>query len=486
MGVEAAVPLQLKRGAGRPVPLDQFAKPRRRVSANAVLGMGLWGLLWLGYNTDLGHVMEPNFPTNTMDLIHGVRAFFPMLAGWFACLMILARSNRLFPWIIGPLGLILLYAVTGLVSSATLSIDPTDALYYGANYLAIVLVLLAIVLVEDPLPDLRRMLGLTWIVGTILTFGLLGSIPFLGSQVVGVTEANPAGMVAYTRVVGIMGMTGTRNTGFARYAAISGLVALRGFMRKGNSATRIIWGIVFSASMYALIIANGRTEILAFVASLAVLLGAERAKRFAYFLVGTGAAILLGLRGFYSGFYFYLLRGRPIDLTMTGRTKIWAEGWHLLWKSPWMGFGFQADRYYLSGWHLHNAFLHVLLQSGFLGGGAILIGLAIVWYYLIKYFILHQPSDKSLIPPEIPAVFLFVTISSIMESTFAFFSAAWLLSAPIVAYVMALHRHLRRARAKAAWEKLLRSRLPKHSLQAAGSREGIEVVPPLAAGDTEH
>ena len=50
-------------------------------------------------------------------------------------------------------------------------------------------------------------------------------------------------------------------------------------MNKGNLVVRIIWGILFTASLYALLIANGRTETVAFVASLVVLLGAEKAKR---------------------------------------------------------------------------------------------------------------------------------------------------------------------------------------------------------------
>jgi O-antigen ligase len=447
--------------------------------------MGLWLLLWLGYNTGPWYVVAPGFPANTTDLIHGVRAFFPMLAGWFALLMIFARSNRVSTWILGPLGLMLLYAVTGLVSSATLSPDPTYALYYGANYLAIVLVLLAIVPVEDPLPDLRKVLTLTWVVGTMFTLSLLGAIPFLGSQAISETEGGPVGVRAYGATGTIMGMAGTRNTGFARYAAITALVMLPGLLRKGKLVVRIIFGIVFAASLYGLIIANGRTEALAFVGSVVVILVAERTKRTVNILVGTAAAILLGLRGFFSGFFLYITRTGRIDPTMSGRTVTWREAWHFIWQSPWVGSGFQADRYYL-GLHMHNAFLHVLIQSGLLGGGAILIGLGIVWFHLLKYFFFQQPSDTSLIPPEIPAVFLFVTISSIAESTFAYFSAAWLLSAPIVAYVMALHRHLRRSRAKAAWENLRRIRLAKRRLQAAKSREGIEVAPPPTAGATEH
>jgi len=485
MGVGVAHPLQLKREAGRPVPLDQSATPRQRVSTNALVGMGLWVLLWLGYNTGLGYVMDPHFPANTTELIHGVRAFFPMLAAWIACAMILVRSKRLFYWLMGPLGLMLMYALTGLVSSATLSPEPIVALYWGVNYLAIALVLLAIVLVDDPLADLRKVLKLTWIWGTLITLSLLGAIPFLGSQVISESETSPVGVRAYDRVVGIMGMTGSRNTGFARYAAISALVAFPAILRKGNLFVRFIWGILFTASMYAVIIPNGRTETVAFVGSVVVILVGERTKRTVNILVATAGALLLGLRGFYSAFYLYITRTGHFDPTMTGRTLTWAEGWRVLWQSPWVGFGFQADRYFLR-MHMHNAFLHIFLQSGFLGGGAMLMGLAIVWYYLIKYFIFQQPSDRSLIPPEIPAVFLFVTISSITESTFAYFSAAWLLSAPIVAYVVALHRHLRRARAKEAREKLLTWRLAKSGLPAAGSPNGIDVAPPPAAGGNEH
>jgi len=479
MGVEVANSLRLKRGGGRPFPLDQFAKPRRRASTDALLGMGLWVLLWLGYNTGPGRVMDPHFPANIADLIHGVRSYFPMLAAWFAVLMIFARSTRLVSWIMGPLGLMLLYAVTGLVSSATLAPDKTTALYYGANYLAIVLVLLAIVLVEDPLPDLRNVLKLTWSVGTILTLSLLAAIPILGSQVIIQTEGSPVGIRTYNGAGTIMGMASTRNTGFARYAAISALVAIPGLMRRGKLTVRIMWGILLTVSLYALIIANGRTETLAFLGGVAVILGAERAKRTVNLLVGIAAAILLGLQGFYSTFYLYFTRTGQIDPTMTGRTVTWKEGWRLLWKSPWVGFGFQADRYYL-GQHMHNAFLHVLIQSGLLGGAGILIGLAIVWYYVIKYFFLHQPTDNSLIPPEIPAVFLFVTISSVAESTFAYFSATWLLSAPIVAYVMALHRHLRRISVKVAQGRGLRDRLARR--HSGGLGPPPEVLSSTAGG----
>jgi O-antigen ligase len=482
MGVEVVQPLRLrfKRRAGRPAPPAHPADPARKVSVNALIGVGLWILLWLGYNTGPELAMDPNFPANFTEFIHGVRAFFPMLAGWIALLIIFARASRLFPWIVGPLGLMLFYAVTGMVSTWAYLPSPIIGLYYGANYLAIVLVLLAIVLVADPLPDLLKVLRVTWLMSTVLTLALLGAIPLLGSQVTFETDTSPVGMRAYNGAGTIMGMNSSRNTGFARYAAISALVALPGLLRKGRLVVRIIWGILFAVSIYALVIANGRTETLAFIGGAVVILSAEKAKRTAYFLVGIGAAILLGLRGFYSAFFLWFTRTGQLDLTMTGRTTAWQEGWTYLAGSPWVGLGFQSDRYFLHT-HMHNAFLHVLFQAGFLGGGGILIGYAIVSYYVVKYFFLRKPVDKSLIPPEIPAIFLFVTISSITESTFAYYSATWLMGAPIVAYVMGLHRHMQAISAKANQERTLRLQSARRAFRAGRSTEG-GAVPPLGAG----
>lgn len=476
MGVEVAKPLQLRRRPGKPAPKSVVAKPalKSKFTSNALLGMGLWVLLWSGYNTDLDRFLRPNFPTDALDFIHGLRAFGPILAGWFACLLIFGRAKRLFPWIIGPVGLIFFYAATGLVSSASLSIKPAGALYFGFNYLAIVLVVLAIALVEDPLPDLLKVLKLTWFVATVLTLGLLGAIPILGSQVIIPTDVSPVGMRAYNGVGDVMGMTSTRNTGFARYAAISALALLPVVLNKQNRPlVRMIWGGLLAASFYALVLANGRTETAAFIAGLFVFLVAEKARRVLYILAAAAAVIVLGFEGFYSKFFLYFTRTGHLDFTFTRRTEIWQEGWQLFWKSPWVGFGFQADRYFMEGLHMHNAFLHALVQSGFLGGVAIFIGLAIVWYYTIYYFFLHQPADKSLIPPEVPAILLFTTVSSLTESTFAYYSAAWLLTAPIVAYVVGLHARMRRVSLQEAQER-------QQKLRSAKRKPRIS-LPPLEA-----
>jgi hypothetical protein len=107
-----------------------------------------------------------------------------------------------------------------------------------------------------------------------------------------------------------------------------------------------------------------------------------------------------------------------------------------------------------------------------------------VWYYIIKYFFLRKPADRSLTPPEIPAVFLFVTISSITESTFAYYSAAWLLSAPIVAYVLVLNRQIRQSSAAAAREKWQKTRLGRRQTREADSAPVEGMSPSIIGGRT--
>jgi O-antigen ligase len=468
MGLDVARPLRRNQNASKPVTASQGADRRWWTRANTILAIGLWMLLWAGYNSGPDYLGRPDFPASTLELIHGLRAFVPMLAGWVALLRLLTRPNILMRSIAGPLGLLLLYAAVGLASSAFESVEPGEAMYWGANYLAVVLVLLAIVAVDDPLLDLQRVLLFDWIVAAVITMSLLAAIPLLGPGIIQQTQAGAVRVHSYTGGGTILGMTSTRNTGFARYAAVAAIAALARVW-KGERTTRLIWAGVLGASLYSLVISNGRTEVLAFIASALMVMIVLRSRRTIFLLVGAGCGTLLGLTGFYSGFFLYITRTGHVDVTMSGRTDIWREGWGLFVKSPWWGLGFQADRFFLWGEHMHDALMQGLVQSGVLGTGALFIAVVIVWWLTIKNFFIRPPRNAALIPPELPGVLMFITISSITESTFAFYSAAWLLSAPIFAYVMVLDRHVRRSQGKAAWEESLRDRSARRRLRDLGS-----------------
>ena len=489
MGTDIARPFNRSPRVARAVPKAPVTEAKLRVRVNAAVAVGLWVMLWAGYNTNLWYIEQPNFPDSAMNLVHGLRAFVPLLAAWLALLIMTARMGRLGEWILSPIGLLLFYAVVALASSALVSVEPGDAIYWGGMYFSIIAGLLAIVPVENPLPDLRQVMNFNWIVDSLLTLSLLGALPFLGRHAMTDVEGSPVSVRAYGTGYndeGVLGMASTRNTGFARYAAIAGLVALARIW-DGKPRKRLMWSVMLLASLYALVLSNGRTEVLAFIASASLVLFPMKRKRTVLILVGVGGAALLGVVGFYNKFFKYITRTGHMDtnmLTLSGRTHTWEEGWKLFVQSPWWGFGFQADRYYLHQ-HMHNAFLHVFVQAGVLGGGAILLALIAVWLLTLKHFFFRPPRDRVLIPPEIPGVLLFVTISSVTESTFAYYSAAWLLCAPIFAYVLALDRQQRKVQTIAARERY-RSLLLKRRPRTAGPSSRANEAPSPPGQNLQH
>ena len=90
-------------------------------------------LVWSGYNSTIYFCMDPFFPKNFINLLHGVRAFFPILAGLIAAAQ-LAQRRSIPKWqAFGPLGLLLLYAGIGLSSSLLSRRSPSAALIGRSN-----------------------------------------------------------------------------------------------------------------------------------------------------------------------------------------------------------------------------------------------------------------------------------------------------------------------------------------------------------------
>src|SRR5579859_5838801 len=81
-------------------------EPRRTKARGLMLTSVLAVLVWLGYNSEIDIVLNPQFPTDFLSLIHGIRAFFPMLAAVIAS-GILARRRSLPKWLgFSPLSLL--------------------------------------------------------------------------------------------------------------------------------------------------------------------------------------------------------------------------------------------------------------------------------------------------------------------------------------------------------------------------------------------
>ncbi|MCJ7504272.1 MAG: O-antigen ligase family protein [Acidobacteriia bacterium] len=407
----------------------------------------LWLMLWGGYNTDFERLLEPGFPRNALDLFHGLRAFFPIVAGWLAGLMLLAKGTRAGRTLAGPLGLLAVYALIGIISSLLLSSQPLTAVYWACQYASVILVLCASLSEVDPLPCLSRLLGLNWIVVVLLAAAILSAVwfdPDVKLRPGGYLLVQPPGGGASPSNQ-LFGMATTRSTGAARYAAIAGLAALAKLWQ-GTARSRSIWAFVLLFSVYGIVLLQARTALLAFLAGAFLLLWLRRSLR-PLFLAGVPVAgLLLAVTGSYGAFWARLTRGKVFDPTLSGRTVTWQAGWALFQESPWLGWGFHADRIFLGWQHMHNALLHALVQTGVLGTVPYVAAIVGAWIFVVRLYRTRPLRGLSPLPIEIPAVLAFFTIASITESTFAFFGTPWLLSAPLIAYVQVLAWQTRRSR----------------------------------------
>lgn len=414
--------------------ISHFSAPRARLRPFALLSVLLLLLLWGGYNTGIYVVLSPGFPTNTMELVHGVRAFFPLLAAWIAVLVILARGTLKTQALAGPLGLLGFFAAVGIVSSGLISKAPLSALYWVAMYEAVVVVLVAVCTYSDALDFLARLITLNWVIDIVILIGLLAAIPSFGGAALASTSGSPLGVMAYNGAVGshgtILGMASTRNTGFARYAGVAAVVALARLWH-GKKWNKLIWAGVMLLSLYALVLAQARTETLSFLAGSMVILLLRKRRRVALLGMGVLGVTLLILVGFFQNLWSFGTRNHSFDPTLTGRTGQWMQGVAVFWRSPWVGLGFQADRYYLHGIQLENAFFHALIQTGILGTLAYVAAYALTWFLTARLYL--SPCSGKL-PDEIPGILAFFTIFSITESI-AYYSAAFLLLAPVLAYI---------------------------------------------------
>ena len=124
----------------------------------------------------------------------------------------------------------------------------------------------------------------------------------------------------------------------------------------------------------------------------------------------------------------------------SGRTAVWAAGIELFKGSPWLGYGFQADRLLLRT-HMHNSYIHALIQSGAIGTllftGALLYGCVLLYKALRSRGSLPTVHRHLLI--QVAGVFTFLLIRSFPESTGAFFGVDWFILAPILLYLWVIN-----------------------------------------------
>ncbi|MBD2513687.1 O-antigen ligase family protein [Nostoc sp. FACHB-973] len=175
----------------------------------------------------------------------------------------------------------------------------------------------------------------------------------------------------------------------ARMVISTMIFFILGYQNKRHRSRWLFW-VCFSLSIILLLL-SASTSSLALL--LVIILGffACQVWRWSYQLMVPTLILMLTISQI---LYFWLsnaadavLTGIGKDPTLTGRTDLWPLVIDMIWKRPWLGYGYggfwqgwNGESAYIwlnSGWtpgHPHNGYLAICLDLGFLGLGLFLLG----------------------------------------------------------------------------------------------------------------
>lgn len=387
-----------------------------------IYAASLWGLVWGGMFTGLYNATSVLMHESTLNYIQGVRAFFPLVAAYLCIVWLLAKRPP-FPFVGNPLGYLLGYCLIGLSSSLFLSPERTSSLYWLGIYVAPVLVIWLCVDKEDALAFLRTIIRLNYIFFFFLTMIIMPE-----ALRVGWGRVPP--FQQYTLPFGF----GTQRTnGAGRFALVVLIVCTVRFLMT-KSKIRFIWTLAFAPAFFLLLQTQSRTSLLGLaviVVLLVFLLGLD----WRYLFIGP----LLAVGAYVSGFQLRARGQMGILIDLSGRQVTWKKGLALIEQSPFLGWGFNADRIMINSEHMHNSYLHAALHGGAIGAFFFAAAFVSLWVLIIKSRLLWRARDVE--GPDRPFLFEailivgFLTSRGFFESTGAFYGVDELLLVPALAYI---------------------------------------------------
>jgi len=380
----------------------------------------LWLMIWGGLFTGIYNVSGAMF-SDPLAFFQGARAFLPLLA-LYICLMWMLLAGAKVPSFSNPVGFFFYYCVVGLAVSL-FSPEKTTALYWGGIYLAPVLLIWILLSGEDILERLKYILYVNYfavalvfvfLLPEIYSYGFGGKVRFMFYEL-------PFGL-------GIM-----RANGVARFALVLMIISGVRFLLQ-KTLRRYLWVAPLILSGYTLMQTQSRTAFLG-LAVVGVLLVYILGLRWQFLFLAPAAAFILWRAGFQERAHGSI--EQLVDLT--GRQLTWQQALAEVKKSPFLGWGFHADRILLNSQHTHNSYLHAMMHGGIVGLGFFLAAILSIWYVILKNNVLKRIKDADIAhqPFLIESVLIlaFLTSRSLFESTAAFFGVDLLLFIPAAAYV---------------------------------------------------
>jgi O-antigen ligase len=382
----------------------------------------LWGLVWGGMFTGLYNATAILMRKSTLNYIQGLRAFLPLVAAYLCLVWLLAKRPK-FPFAGAPLGYLFGYCFIGLVSSLFLSPVLVSSIYWLGLYIAPVLVIWFCVEKKEALAFLRLIMRINY-----AFFFFLIVIIMPESLRVGWRQMPP--FQQYTLPFGL----GTQRTnGAGRFALVVIIVCvIRFLVVKGR--LRWIWPLFAGPAFFLLLQTQSRTSLLGLAVTavlLVFLLGVDW--RYVFFgpIMAAGAYV--------SGFKMRAHGQMNSLIGLTGRETTWQKGLVQIQHSPFLGWGFNADRLLINSEHMHNSYLHAAIHAGLIGAFFFAATFVSLWVLIIKSRIIFRARDVQ--GPDRPFLFEailiigFLTSRGFFESTGAFYGVDLLLFVPAAAYI---------------------------------------------------
>ena len=364
----------------------------------------LWIMVWSGIYSNIENLQFTGLFSGVSGFIQAIRCVLPLLALFFCLLKALVSKHHRIPFFSSPLELLFYYALVAIIT-AGLSPEPLVSLYWGGLYLSPIMVIWYAMNSNKPLENIRRIMIINYIIFTIL---ILSFIPVLfGGGGIGGWNDLPFNLGEVNR------------NGVARYALIVLIFSLVRFINQ-KKGSRHLYLLLLLFALYLLVQTQSRSALLGLTV-VTVLIFRLKGLSWRFLFLGPAFVYIIWMVG-----YKIRAEGEFEKLvSLTGRGETWQRGIEQIFASPFFGWGFQADRLLLEFEHMHNSYLHVAIQSGFLGLLFFAVAIIGVWKLIshnnfFKEKINLEGVNKFLVVESV-AIVAFLTVRSFFESTAAFY-----------------------------------------------------------------
>jgi len=383
----------------------------------------IWLLVWGAFSSagPLG-ISEVVNAEGAYNIFNSIRSYVPFFAVFLSFLFLTSKRPKETFKIRTHIAFLTLYGIIGLTGSL---LSPFEAIsvYWALVFLCVPLTGWLITGYGNSLEKTEILLQTNWIIAFLFVIYLsLGPLrPYIMGKPLPDFYIFPGGIARITQ------------NGVGRYAGVAAIIAFSRIRQRCSFRKRIGWILLLALSLNLLSVSQSRTALFGFAGGVVIILISFRLQWIAFFAPVFAFIIYL------SGFLWAMHGTWEALFFLSGRGVTWSRGLEVFSRSPFVGFGFHADRYLMQMHHMHNAFLHSLVQSGIFGTIFFIGAFYGIWFVVVKNNLIKKSMDisnvRNIYLSESLAVLAFLTLRSFFESTAAFYGADLFFIVPVLIYI---------------------------------------------------